>query len=76
LAQKVKDDDMSGKFAWTVTIAALVLITYSQCHSRDGRDFGIRTPVTHRDGAPSPRRAAVVDDAVEATADSAGVTAE
>jgi uncharacterized membrane protein len=37
---KVKDDDMSGKFAWTVTIAALVLITYSKC---DGRpDTGSR----------------------------------
>jgi len=32
--EKVKDDDMSGKFAWTVTIAALVLITYSQCDGR------------------------------------------
>jgi len=37
---KVKDDDMSGKFAWTVAIAALVLITYSKC---DGRhDTGSR----------------------------------
>jgi hypothetical protein len=51
-ARKVKDDDMSGKFAWTVTIAALLLLTYSQCHSKHGRDFGIRSPVTSLGVAP------------------------
>ncbi|HEU5138188.1 MAG TPA: DUF2339 domain-containing protein [Steroidobacteraceae bacterium] len=52
--EKEKDDDMSGKFAWTVTVAALVLITVSQCRSPDGRDFDFGDPVTYLDPEPAP----------------------
>jgi hypothetical protein len=33
--------DPSGKFAWTVAIVGIVLITLSQCGSRHARDLGI-----------------------------------
>jgi uncharacterized membrane protein len=33
-------DGSSGKLAWTVAIAAIVLITLSQCGTRHARDFG------------------------------------
>ena len=33
--------DSSGKFAWTVSIVGIVLITLSQCGSRHGRDLRI-----------------------------------
>ena len=33
--------DYSGKFAWTVAIVGIVLITLSQCGSRHSRDLGI-----------------------------------
>jgi hypothetical protein len=58
-AAKVKDDDMSGKFAWTVTIAALVLITYSQCHGRVDAD-SVRSRISIGEapavpGSPEPQ---------------------
>jgi hypothetical protein len=48
-ATKVKDDDMSGKFAWTVTIAAILLITYTQCRSKIGREFDLGNSVEYLD---------------------------
>ena len=74
-AEKVKDDDMSGKFAWTVTVAALVLITVSQCRSRDGTDFDFANPVTHLDlePAPAPRPEVVAAEAAETAAAAAAI---
>ena len=69
---KVKDDDMSGKFAWTVTVAALVLITVSQCRSRDGRDFDFGNPTTYLDPEPAaPGQEVRVEEAAEDAASAA-----
>lgn len=49
---------MSDKFAWTVTIAALVLITYSKCHGGIDAET-LRTTITVNDipleSAPEPQ---------------------
>jgi hypothetical protein len=77
-AEAAERDQRSNKLAWTVAIAAILLITISQCGSRRARDFSWREElraVPEMTAPPAPTAAAAGDEPVESSADRAASAA-
>ncbi len=77
-AEAAERDKRSNKLAWTVAIAAIVLITISQCGSRRARDFVWRDelrPIPQVTVPPAPRAPPASDQLAESNSDRAASAA-